>query len=159
MRRLDDIFDSMDMSLSKMVKDREAWRAAVHGIAESDMIEWLNNNNCSECSSEYLMYIGMGEVYLAKSPIVGRYYLWKRKAVRNVPCNRYSLCCIKQAVVSVPLRGKTIQRAAAVSSGRIWPCLQSSGELRISSSPAQNTSPEEPFVMQGNDMKSKSQCP
>ena len=36
---MDDIFDSMDMSLSKMVKDREAWHAAVHGIAESDMIE------------------------------------------------------------------------------------------------------------------------
>ena len=58
LRWLDDITDAMNVNLGKlreMVKDREAWHAAVHGVAESDWSWRLNNNSLSTLVNYYLI--------------------------------------------------------------------------------------------------------
>ena len=50
-RWLDDIFHLMDMSLSKLqvlVKDREVWHAAVHGVAKSQTYDWVTEQNWTD---------------------------------------------------------------------------------------------------------------
>ena len=81
-RWLDGITDSMAVSFSKlqkMVKDREAWHAAVHGLQKLDRTEGLNKNN--NCSTKQLGATCKKWVWLYSNKTVhnrlqGRFGLW-----------------------------------------------------------------------------------
>ena len=70
MKWLDGIINSMDMSLSKLklklVMDREAWHAAVHGVRGSDTTEWLNWAEFEQSLALPFFGIGMKTVATAE---------------------------------------------------------------------------------------------
>ena len=70
---LDGIIDSMAMSLSKLqeiVKDREAWHAAVHGVTELDMTAWLNN-----IVLRVSIYAGHRNTYIHTNTLIAREFV------------------------------------------------------------------------------------
>ena len=80
MRRLDDIINLKDMSLSKLrdkVNDGEAWQAAIHGVAELDMTERLNNKKLNVCQ----IILDFPKMYQNKYDEVclGCEYTWKNR--------------------------------------------------------------------------------
>ena len=77
MRWLDSIIDSIDMSLSKIpeiVKDREAWHAAVHGVSKSRT--WLSDETTTKKDESWRMKVDYYRLHQVVNSVAGAVQMW-----------------------------------------------------------------------------------